>query len=299
MIIATDLDGTLVNGSRDDILKLFSILEQDKYTIVYVTGRDIKNFKKLCKSLYKKDGIRLMLPDYLITLNGAKIYTNKKSTIVPLKRFWIDKNWTKEIREGWSKKLCYEAYRETAKQITFDTDKPAVIDVKYKRSPLYLELCLHNEKVNEVKSTLEEECKKRNLKFNIIVDYLEKNYVDIGIKVLDKIDKYRANLIREMRDEADGLYLMQPSASNKGIAVDYVRKKLGLKKEEVIATGDGGNDLHLLTHGFKSIVLSNAHSKLLLEPISKLSHTEKANLIFTKSGGTKGMLEGFEALGLY
>lgn len=294
MLIATDLDGTLALGSKKDILEIYSIFNEYNFKVVYVTGRDIKNFRKLTKTFYKEKGIKLLPPEYLVALNGAKIYKYRKSHFIPIKRLFIDKNWHSYIKPGWNKKACFQAFKTTAEKLRFGDDLPVIVDVRYQPSPYYLESIIHYKYLDVVKDTLVDECKKHNTKVNIIFDYLPKLYVDMGLKILNKIDKHKASIVSKMRDEEDGIFVMQPSATTKGDAVNYLVKNLRLNKSQVYAAGDGGNDYHLLTAGFNSIVVNNANHVLLKSPIESLPHNQKSNIIFVPYDGAKGLLEGLK-----
>jgi HAD superfamily hydrolase (TIGR01484 family) len=294
MLIATDLDGTLVHGKKETIIELFDLFKKHNLTIAYVTGRDIKNFRNLTKLFYREKGVRLMSPDYLITLNGARIYRYKKSYLVPVKKFWVDRGWYKQVKVGWNRRAVNEALKATAEKVLFDNNLPALVDVKYKPSWIYFEYIVYYHKIAEIKAMLEEECEKRNTKVNVIFDYLEKKYVDMGLSILDTIDKQKANIIRNMRDEDEGIYVMMPSATNKGLAVEYIASKKGLNPAQIIAAGDGGNDYHLLTRGFNSIIVNNAHPILLRQTLETLSDYEKSNLIYTPSDGAEGLLQGLK-----
>lgn len=296
MLIATDLDGSLALGDKEDILKVNSLFEQYDLSVVYVTGRDIKKFRELTKNIYKNKGVKLHPPDYLVTLNGVRIYKFRKPYVFPLKKYWVYRKWYKIIKSGWNKKVCREAFNETANKIRFDSDLPALVEVKYKVSPYHLESVIHYEKIDLIQQTLKEECQKRNIKVNIIFDYIEKKHVDIGLKILNTIDTNKANIVRKMRDEHGALYVMMPCATSKGEAINYIRTLMGFKKSEVIAAGDGGNDYQLLTQGFKSIVVNNAHKILLKDKLDMLSEEEKSTLYFVNSEGAKGLLEGLSII---
>ena len=296
MLIATDLDGSLALGEKEDILKMFSLFNKHDINVVYATGRDLHKFRELSRIFCKEQDIKFFLPDYLVTLNGAKIYKLKKSRLMPLKNFWRDRQWEKIAKKGWNKKAAIEAINITSKKVRFFSDLPALVDVKYKPGPLHLELTVYHNKLDQIKECIEEECRKKNTKVNVIYDYIEKHHVDLGLKILDAIDKKKANIIRKMTDEKGGVYVSMVSATNKGEAVDYIRKKYRLKKSQTIAAGDGGNDLELLTQGFKSIVVNNAHPLILRKPLENLPEKEKSNLIFVPSNGVKGMLEGMDII---
>lgn len=294
MLFATDLDGTLALGQKEELTEIYDLLDSTNATVVYVTGRDIRNFKKLRKNFYKEKGIHLYPPDFLVTHNGIRVYKYKKNRLVPFKNLWTVRQWHKQIKKGWNKKLCYEAFYETSKKIRFGNDYPSVIDVRYRPSPYHLEVIVNNEDIDKAKEIFTEECEKRDLKVNLIFDYLEKRYVDMGIKVLDTIDKTKAKIVREMRDETEGIYVIMPSATTKGEAVQYLRNISGYKQYQVVAAGDGGNDYHLLTQGFKSIVVNNAHPILLKKPLKEVSDNLKENVLFVDDDGAAGVLAGLK-----
>lgn len=294
ILFAFDLDGSLALGQKEELQAIYNILDSVNATVVYVTGRDIRNFKQLRKNFYKKKGLHLYPPDYLITHNGIRIYKYKKNKLVPFKDLWTVRKWHKQIKTGWNKKLCYEAFIETSNLIRFSNDLPAVIDVRYRPSPYHLEVIVSDQHLDNVRDVFYQECKTRDVKVNLIFDYLEKHYVDLGIKVLDTIDKTKANIVREMRDQNEGVYVIMPSATTKGEAVQYLRELTGYQQNEVIAAGDGGNDYHLLNQGFKSIVVNNAHPILLKKPLLELPEEFKKDILFVESSGAQGILEGLK-----
>ena len=63
-------------------------------------------------------------------------------------------------------------------------------------------------------------------------------------------------------EEETGLLDIQPKGINKEGALEYVRKKLGALKKDVIYSGDSGNDYHPLTAGYKGVLVGNAHEDL-------------------------------------
>jgi sucrose phosphatase-like protein len=48
-----------------------------------------------------------------------------------------------------------------------------------------------------------------------------------------------------------------PKRAGKGAAVDYVRKRLRIRRKNVLAAGDSGNDIGLLSAGFLAVVVGN------------------------------------------
>jgi len=74
-----------------------------------------------------------------------------------------------------------------------------------------------------------------------------------------------------------------PPNTNKGTGLAQLIKNLGIKKEEVLAFGDGGNDLELLKNAGWPVAMENACEAL--KPLAKL--TAKSNA----EDGVADMLE--------
>ncbi|MCH8474534.1 MAG: HAD family hydrolase [Opitutales bacterium] len=58
--------------------------------------------------------------------------------------------------------------------------------------------------------------------------------------------------------EGEALFDILPAAATKLHALEYVRRKLGEKREEVFFSGDSGNDLEALTGGYCGALVRNA-----------------------------------------
>ena len=76
-----DLDGTLANGTQEQINKVIEISKARNAKIIYATGRGLEEFYALQKELLLK-GISLDLPDFLVANNGENIYTNFNGQLV-------------------------------------------------------------------------------------------------------------------------------------------------------------------------------------------------------------------------
>jgi sucrose-phosphate synthase len=53
-----------------------------------------------------------------------------------------------------------------------------------------------------------------------------------------------------------------PGRAGKGEAVDFIRKRLRITRKQVLAAGDSGNDIGLLSSGFLAVVVGNHKSEL-------------------------------------
>ena len=69
--------------------------------------------------------------------------------------------------------------------------------------------------------------------------------------------------------------------TNKGNGIEYVSKYLGFEKEQIIAFGDGHNDIEMLEYAGLGVAMSNAHHSLkevadiILENSNKENGIEK------------------------
>jgi sucrose-6F-phosphate phosphohydrolase len=53
-----------------------------------------------------------------------------------------------------------------------------------------------------------------------------------------------------------------PAGVDKGSAAVFLASRLGLRPEQVLVAGDTGNDASMFRHGFRGIVVGNAHAEL-------------------------------------
>lgn len=98
-----------------------------------------------------------------------------------------------------------------------------------------------------------------------------------------------------------------PPRSGKGWAVVRLQEKLGFDKEQVIVAGDSGNDVGMFEHGFKGVVVGNAHSELKrLGSLPKIhiasdaeSKKQKSSHIYVATAEyAEGLVEGLRKLGV-
>lgn len=54
-----------------------------------------------------------------------------------------------------------------------------------------------------------------------------------------------------------------PAQSGKGQALEYILDKFEVREANLLVAGDSGNDLEMLTLGFPSVIVGNAHPELL------------------------------------
>lgn len=77
-----------------------------------------------------------------------------------------------------------------------------------------------------------------------------------------------------------------PAGANKGSAVEFLAQKWNVPRARVVVAGDSGNDLSMFLHGFRGIVVSNAHTDL--------SDLVGPNVFRSKHSFADGVIEGLD-----
>ncbi len=91
-----------------------------------------------------------------------------------------------------------------------------------------------------------------------------------------------AELVYSSRRDLDVL----PAGIDKGTAAAFLAEHLGYSPRHVIVSGDSGNDLRMFQHGFRGVVVANAHAEL--------KQLDGANVFQAESGFAAGVLQGLE-----
>ena len=233
IVIATDLDRTLLpNGKQayDNSIPIFNdIIKREKLTLIYATGRNINQLNDAVKKYH------LLMPDYFIAEVGTRLYTKKGNKLVE------DKDWLK----------------------TIDTMTPNWnIDI-FKQ-----ELSV----INGLR--LQEPENQNKFKLSYYIDDLSnaETIVRAVTKIIKAIcpsdDAVKAccteSAIVYSVDELHNIGLLDilPRGATKLTTLEYLRKKLGLKKRQIIYCGDSGNDILPLTSGYRAIMVRNARAEV-------------------------------------
>ncbi len=244
MIIATDLDRTLIPNGFDEydgtLPLFFDVIKNKKYTLIYVTGRNLDLFEKA----KKKYG--LQNPDYLISEVGTKIY--KKEIFGKLFFCWfarekmvLDKSWFKHLNKN-SGNWNFESIKGQLNEIK---------DIK-----------------------LQEKEKLNNYKISYYLENIEKK--EVVIKRINQIILSKLNVKVDIIFSIDpikkvGLIDILPQSVNKASALEFLRKRLSVSKNDIVYCGDSGNDIIPLTSGYKSILVKNAKDKIK-DTVSKINY---------------------------
>lgn len=219
-VIATDLDRTLIpNGKRR-----YSAGSMELFSRL-LKENNIQlifvtgRYRKQVEEAIKK--YRLPMPDYVIGMVGTKIYQNKNGRLKEIKEWQeiLDRKWNRYKREDVANMLLgIKGIREQKKIKLND----------YKQSYNFS----LNANIKKIIREIESELGKNGIRANVI----------------DSIDSVRKI----------GYLDILPQNTSKDEALKFVLKKIKVKKGEVMYCGDSGNDLQVLTSGFKGVLVNNA-----------------------------------------
>ncbi len=232
-LLAVDLDGTLLNNQKEITLETIDAINHMislGYYFVIVTGRPYIAIKNLIKGISKNI--------YLITTNGALI-TTKEDDLIFLKTM----------------------NEEAAKRIlTIANENKATIAI-WSKNELYF---------NKESSWQEKYENMQKIKGRLIND--DFSYLNIT-KIIwfddeSKMDEVK-NLFKGVKanfftSQKEFLEFVDFSIS-KEKALDYLLNILKIKKSEVIAIGDGENDLKMLKYAGLGVAMGNADEKVKKE----------------------------------
>ncbi|OGI28643.1 MAG: hypothetical protein A2287_00700 [Candidatus Melainabacteria bacterium RIFOXYA12_FULL_32_12] len=306
-----DLDDTLLNGTDNDIKE---VLDNTKGKIVvYASAKRLKELLQVAG-----DGKKLPLPDYFIANNGQFIYKRKNNDLVEME------DWALGLREqtGFDREKVYSIMKNLAQKYHFSNEelnqKSNLNEYKEKNPDFW------NSKISFYEfypSNFFQEFMVAPGIGNILKEELPALFKKNGIKArftfntypksnLDTLDKYFPdNKAEDIRDKARPLRIYKQSdtarypdhqlgdldtvhigAGEKGDAVEFLRKQLGIKPKNVLAVGDDKNDVSLTDKGYWFVFINNA-SDTLRNFIDNLNDFLKSKILKASKDGAAGILE--------
>lgn len=249
--IATDLDRTLFPNGKAE----------------YEEG-SMEEFSKLIKKnklyliyitgRYKSlvdEGIKeheAPTPDYIVCNVGTEIYEKSKE------EFILDREWKKHIKKDW-KGYDSKKVKEILKEVRGIQEQEDIKQSDVKQSYYIKEK--NKETIEEINNRL----KKSGLESEVVYSY-------------------------DTEDEV-GLIDILPKSSTKLGALNYLSEKIKLDKDNIIYSGDSGNDYLPLTAGFKGILVNNA-------PL-ELKEELKEKVYISNKNYVAGIIEGAKHYGFF
>lgn len=234
-LLVTDVDGTLLDSSS-------KLPEKNKEALIGCVSKGIKVTFATGKTI---NGIRglidmLGLDTPQITIHGAVIYDGDHKVLRALK---IPQNLYREVISSIKEKGYTPLTASTEGTIYYDGDDDKVQIIK--------EI---GESLKKVKS--------------IETDFFSHNSACISISIpeTDPLEVYlRQKFSESLQLVRSGKYFFDilHKDSNKGNALKFISKRLGITKKEVIAIGDSPNDVTLFNRSGFAVAVRNAYPVIL------------------------------------
>ncbi len=263
-LIAVDLDGTMLNSYGEVTENTKRVLKQTKQKgaeVVIASGRSIDSIKYIASEIDSSK--------YMIAGNGAIVYDRSQNKILYEK--YIPKNKALDIIQ-----IC----EENSIYYNIYTNKTIIADgLRYNVLYYYKEnlkkedqkkthITLVENIENYIKEMNEDEkimkifiCDKNKTVFNSIV---RKFSAIEDIDILDVSHMARKVIKQGTEDIPIEYYYTEISMKDvdKWYALEFLIKKLGIQKEEVMAIGDNINDRKMIEEAGKGIVMGGSTPKV-------------------------------------
>ncbi len=256
-LFALDLDGTLLydwETLKEETIDYLKTIKAQGHKIVIATGRPFRSSEEYY------DLLELDTP--LINYNGGLV-TSKHDPNFKNYSLTINKDCVIDIFEK-NKEYIHNAFGEVKDDIYLLHDTDEI-------NPL-----LHN--FNGARLFVGD--------FNEILDADTNGFIIIakegqGKYIEDFVNTHYQGrvLCRNWGNEYRFIIELFTPATNKGNALKYVADYLGFEREQIIAFGDGHNDIEMLEYAGLGIAMSNAHDSL----------KEIADLVLDKSNKENGI----------
>ncbi len=258
-LVAVDLDGTMLNQYgvvTENTKKVIKETIQKGTDVIIASGRPIDSVKTIAKEIGSEN--------YFIAGNGALIYDIQKDEIIYDKFLPKDKV-LEIIKICEENSICYNVYtdqtilatalkynvlyyqKENLKKEENKQTKISIIEniyeyVKNKKEDKFLKMTI---------------CDDNQTVFQSIIRKLRKIE---GIEVLDVSHMSRKTIKQGTEEKIIEYYYTEISVKNvdKWEAIDYLRQKLKIAKEEVMAIGDNMNDKKMIQEAGMGVAMEGS-----------------------------------------
>lgn len=233
-LIALDLDGTLLNDELSITEKTREVIGRARdcgAKIVLVSGRAYKSIERYINELN--------INDIVITMNGAKVTSSDGEKVI----------FGESLDEGICKTVLSMCEKEGVTAVMFAKD------------------CVNIEKPGELTDFFE---KHDRIPVTYTHTPLSKccDGVEVGKLLLidenEKLQKIKSCAEREIQEDVNlhfslpfFLEVYSPNV-DKAIMLGKVAEYYGIAREEILAIGDGGNDIPMLKFAGCSVAMGNA-----------------------------------------
>ena len=259
-LIALDLDGTILydfDSLSESLCDFMKEVQNNGHKIVIATGRPYRSSK------FVYDRFDLNTP--IINYNGGLI-THPKDEGFPRVNYTVDKNVIVDIFEN-NIDHIRNAFCEVRDAIYVHQEEKEIeplLHVKGATKIIY----------GEFKDTLDNDPNGAIIigkqgRGKLIKEYIDNKYKD---SILSRI--------WNISGEYDSIIEVFTPESNKGKALEYVANYLNIPQKQIIAIGDGHNDIEMLEYASLGVAVRNAHPELIKVADIILEHTSSENAVY-------------------
>lgn len=236
-ILAFDIDGTLTNQKKEITPATKSAIARAKELgtiIVIASGRPIQGIRPLAKELglYESGG-------YILALNGGMVVSCQDETVIH------------------NSKIPMEYYREI-----YDLAKANQVNLMTYEGDAIVSEDITNEYL-EIEARINGLDKKQVHHLCEFLDYEVNKFLMLGegsylAEVEKKVYKALSDRMDVYRSEPFFLEVL-PKNVHKGKALEKLLESLGLDREDLMAFGDGFNDLTMIEYAGMGVAMSNGN----------------------------------------
>ena len=238
--LALDLDGTLTNSNKkiSDLNKQMIHKAIDAgVSIILASGRPVLGITHLAEELEldKRGG-------YILAYNGGNIIECKGNKLI----------YEKVMPERCIHSICEEAHSNGVIALTYTQNE--IVSENDTDPYMIKEAQCNSATIKKVKN-LEE-----------FVDYPVAKFLVVGEH--EKLLKVQKALLEQFADEIDAFfsesYFLEvvPAGIAKDRSLDQLLAILGIKQEELMACGDGMNDIPMLRYAGLAVAMENAYPQV-------------------------------------
>lgn len=240
-LIVLDLDGTLLSDWQsisDETVQYIKQLKTKGHQFVIATGRPFRSSEEYHNLLE--------LDTPIINYNGGLVTSRKDPNFVPYS-ITIDKAKILDIFTK-NREFIHNAFGEVKDDIYLLEDTEEIRPLLHYFNGAKLT-------VGEFDKILKQDTNG----FIIISNNGDGQYIEQYVK-----ENYPNDVLsRNWGNDYDFIIELFTPKTNKGNAVKYVSEYLGFKPEDIIAIGDGHNDIEMIEFAGLGVAMANAHPELL------------------------------------
>ena len=231
-----DIDGTLVSFNTH------KISDSSKEAIRLLKEKEIKVFIATGRALFQINDLHDLKFDGYITVNGCNCFVNENDKLKEIYRVSLDKNDLFAL-------IDYIKNNRFHCRIITKND----IFINYTNSVINMIYALSKIKVPKV------------VDFR---DYISNNYgniLQLNIFVDENKEKYLIdNVLKNSQSSRWNKSFADVNSKygGKEVGIDKIIEYYGIKLEETIAFGDGGNDINMIKHAHIGVAMGNANKEV-------------------------------------